>query len=433
MALQRRFQPHWMTPLMTPSTLRAAARVGRWSVSRLANVGRRTYDLYRRYQSQRGTVQARASLRRGISSGSSTSRRRYSFSQNPAYLRRGYNRFKAGYKSRYKSRLRGTRRRRRGRGVAGNKLMSTIWKHVCTPQTIKETFACNREGILNQRQWYGFECIGQQFILGQCVTRKPVGFLWDANYSSSLTPSLSATGAHKYKLNVDKIIFDMRIQNRSNASMELKCYECVVRDDVSSSSFDRTGTSWAGVFQANMDTGFGAATLSDLGPNQTANPTGYSHSWSHPTFTPYMSGEFVSFFKILKTHKFNLQPNEILPFKVYQRKKQLHGEQLESAMSYEWVRGWTKYLLFSWVGMPVDDGTTANQGKAVCDLFIQCDLTVKFHFEPGVGPLYNLRFSNDANSITSTYSFNSAGFTPVIPASDTLQVQAADQAAPSHP
>lgn len=301
--------------------------------------------------------------------------------------------------------------------------MGKIWHSLCTPQTIKETIAFSRGGIRGQRQWAAVELAGLS-ALSVMAAKRPSNFLFNTAKSSSATATLQEYGQKSYKMSVDKFLWDMRIQNRSNACMELKIYDCVVRNDVSATGYDTTITSWAGFFQSDMNIpGSGFLGVNDLGPGQAALPTGLGNNWAHPTFTPYMSGEFVGFFKILKTHSYYMQPNEIVPLNKGLRKKVFDGQKIENVVaSNEWQKGWSRMLLFSWVGMPVDDGTLNNQTKAVCDLFVQADITMKFHFVPGRGDLTNISYTNDVNGISNTYVINpAAAVTEVVPATETIQ------------
>lgn len=135
-----------------------------------------------------------------------------------------------------------------------------------------------------------------------------------------------------------------------------------------------------------------------------------------------MSNTFTTFFKIIRQKSMTLSPNEIVPMKFHQRKKLFKGAHIQSSSSYEWQKGWSKIILFTWVGMPIDDGTTANQSKAKCDLFIQADVCCKYMFTPGTEPLVNFDFNNNINADTNTYRLNPVAFNSVIPASDTIEV-----------
>lgn len=346
-------------------------------------------------------------------------------------VRRGSRRSSYRGKPRRVKRYRKRRIKRRSGAVGRGRLRrrkrtslgSLMWRKLCTPMTYKATTAGASTGIQGQRSWVQYELGGETFIttLGN---KHPSNFLFDtAGGVSSSTATLQDTGGFNYQLCIRKLVHDMRIQNRSNSSMELKMYECVIRHDVPNGSITRTSTGILPFFVDSMDTPtYIGQSLSNIAPGQATYPTGLTHAYQHPAFTPYMSNEFCSFFKIVKTTTMTLDPNEIVQKVFTMRPKNIKGSMINSGASLEWQKGWSKIVLFSWVGMPVDDGTTSNLTKAKTDLFLQDEVTAKFHFMPGMEPLANVSFTNDFNGIGTAYSFNPTGFTPVVPASDTIQV-----------
>jgi len=315
--------------------------------------------------------------------------------------------------------------------------MGTLWRSLCAPQTYKETIAWSREGIQGQRQWASLALGGYTMVNQVIATRRPSNFLFNTAGGVTSTATLQDIGQNDWRAKITNLLFDARIQNRSNASMELKIYHCVVRHDVSSLNMGLSLTAaWQAMFERNTDnqaTNIGSG-LNNLGPNQEAAPTGYTHNWQHPSFTPYLSNEFVQYFKVLKTESLRLGPNEIVSRVFKMRPKVLKGAQIVSPNSTEWQRGWSKMILFSWVGMPVDDDTVNNQSKAACDLFVQYDSTLKWFYMPGASPLVNFGYGNsDINNLTSAYRLNPATFTPQIPATGIVQVPAsAGEDVPAH-
>ena len=224
----------------------------------------------------------------------------------------------------------------------------------------------------------------------------------------------------------------------------------MVRHDISASNEDLTVTSWAGPFQADTST---AAIAGDnaVGPAQDSlSATLGDNMWAHPTFTPYMSSQFCTKFKIIGCKSVTMEPNEIRKFKYQLRPKTFKGSWLENGSSLDWQKYWSKMLLVTWVGQPVDNGSaTISQGRSVNDCFVTIDATYKFHFMPACEPLYNIHIP-EANSNTNmqgvaqSYKLASNAFTPVIPATETVQtvpgysstsgtVTATDNAAGFHP
>ena len=334
-------------------------------------------------------------------------------------------RYAAGSSSRRRlkrGRKRNRRRRsnKKTRGTSG--VLSKLVRRLCTPMTYKTTYAQNGQGNQGLRSYFSL-CTGGENLITTIGAKHPSNFLFNTAHGSSSTATLQDQGGSNWNLQLNQLIWDARIQNRSNASMELKMYECLVRHDISSSSLSNANQSLSAIFQQSLDTPtYVGQDLSNLGPGQAALPTGVSHEWQLPTFTPYMSNTFCTFFKIIRQKSMTLSPNEIVPMKFHQRKKLFKGSHIQSSNSYEWQKGWSKIILFTWVGMPIDDGTTSNQSKAKCDLFIQADVCVKYMFVPGTEPLVNFDFSNNLNYDTNTYRLNPTAFSSVIPASDTIEV-----------
>jgi len=335
----------------------------------------------------------------------------------------------------------GGRRGRRGRprrstGVNGKGMLGLLFKKLCTPMKYFAQTAINGHGIANQRAYVNY-MLGGEVMLRNLGARHPSNFLFNTVQGASSVAVLADHGGDNWKMSIDSFVHDLRIQNRSNASMELKIYECQVRRDVSSGALGTTQNP-AGIlsnmFAANVDPTFPGFLGGSIGPGQAALPAGLTSNYNHPSFTPYQSQAFVEFFKILKCHSVKVGPNEIISKKFALRPKIFKGQHLTNPSSEEWQRGWSKHLLFTWVGMPVDDGTQANQGKAVCDLFIQDAVSVKYHFLPGTTQLTNYSYTEDFNAITSTYRYSPTAFTQVIPASDVIQtVTGNNEVPPDHP
>lgn len=327
----------------------------------------------------------------------------------------------------------GNRRGRRGRprrsrrGKTQSRLLGHMFKRLCTPMGYHATVAHAYSGVANLRSNV-FEMLGGEIILRTLGAKHPANFLFDTVQGTASPAVLSNFGGDNWQLSIDKFVHDLRIQNRSNASMELKIYECVIRHDVANSAI-ATSAGPAGIvsamFDGNLLPTFAGAALNAVGPNQAALPTGMTSQSQHPAFTPYQSEAFVSTFKILKTHSMKLAPNEIISRKFALKPKLFKAQWLLSNGANEWISRWSKTLMFSWVGMPVDDGTLSNQGKAKCDLFLQNTVHVNYHFLPGTTQLQNFSYTDDYNTSGQKYNFNPAGFTHVIPASDTIETVAA--------
>lgn len=324
----------------------------------------------------------------------------------------------------------GGRRGRRGRPrrKRGFNMLGHLYKKICTPMGYHTTLAYSQPGVANQRQLL-FHPLGSEKILNFLGLKRPANFLFDSNTAGG-GPALTNPGNHSWQLSIDRFVHDLRLQNRSNASMELKIYECVYRHDVTagqiSNNYFPSGIS-VDMFDANDNpSALAGQPGAAVGPAQPAFPTGMAHEYSHPAWTPFQSPTFVAAFRIVKTHSLKLGPNEIVSRKFSLRPKKFKGLWLESTESSEYVARWSKFLLYSWVGMPVDDGTLTNQGKAKCDLFWQDNVHINYHFLPGTTELENYGYTtNDINVATNQYKYDPAAFTHVIPASDTIETVAA--------
>lgn len=325
---------------------------------------------------------------------------------------------------------------------AKNQLSTVLYKNLCTPQCIKWTYANTFQGRQGQRTYVSLFLGGESFIQ-YLATKKPVNFLFDASPSAGTGTgtSLQDIGQKNWKLNVDKLMYDMRIQNRCNASMELKIYECVVRHDFPATIGYQYVEALFGRSNATVPTAVGST--GNLGPAQDGLTTGVTGYWQLPSSTPFDSNEFTSTFKIVRQSSVKLGPNEIMPMKTYFKSRSFKGSWIYSEGSKECQKGWTKIILFSWVGQPVDDGTSENNSKSRNDLVVQYDGYCKFHFLPGQSKLVNYVLNTKGSTAGGTAQFgpqfygytngdisggnsnqyiaNPAGMTPVVPASEVVQ------------
>ncbi|QNG41112.1 capsid protein [Antarctic virus 3_III_KPSTAsw014Ch] len=334
--------------------------------------------------------------------------------------------------------------RRRSSKGSGGSVLSKIVRSLTTPQTYKAVVAENYAGSQALRSVYGL-ALGGELILRRLAVFRPSGFLWNLEGDNATSPLHSypadlkdMSSGDNYNLHIDKYIWDTRIQNRSNASMELKVYECLVRKDIARLDAGHGTTKFdpAVIFNADLDpqVSLSSAPNQTIGGSFDTKPAGVAHSYQHPGFTPYQSQAFTTGYKIVKTSKFDLSPNEIIQKKFYCRAKSFKGRWLASSASNEWQVNWSKLILFSWVGMPVDNGITSGKmSRAKCDLFVTSDVTIKYHFTPGNPTMARFRYGNQMNQDIDNYEFNPTSFVPVIPASDTIQTTTTDSAPPETP
>lgn len=303
--------------------------------------------------------------------------------------------------------------------------------------SIKDQWATATAGTQGLRTNAAF-VMGCNSLIQTLGGKRPSNFLFNTNHDSSSVATLQEPSGTNYRMAITKFLWDTRIQNRSNAHMELKIYECVIRHNTPSSALSDSGATAAiqTLFSDAVDVGgYVGQTESNLGPGQAAYPTGVSHGWQHPAFTPFNSNEFVSTFKIQKIHSRILGPNEILPMKFYLRRKFLRGSHIHGPNA-EWQRGFTKLLLFSWVGQMIDDNSLTAQTKAKCDLFVQVEQKVDYHFLPGSEPLVNYAWgatsAHEYGGATQNYKFDPSTAGMKIPAEGIVETVAGSDEVDPH-
>lgn len=340
-------------------------------------------------------------------------RRRMQYSGNPTSYR--------FLKRKISRRMKYGRLNRRRRSVRAGGLSKLLWRRLCTPQTIKENVAFNREGNLGCNQFFGMP-LGGVTSVKACAAKRPSNFLFNTAKTTSDTATLQEYAKDNWTMKVTRWFQKFWIQNRSNASMELKIYVCHYRRNQNLASMDSSPTGPIGLFEFDDEAG---TYVGDrvLGPDQAAKPTGVTKHWQHPGFTPFDSPRWCQYMKVEKTHSYVLQPNEILRTSFSCPPKLFKGSWINSPGALEHQGRFSRYLLFQWIGMPVDNGTTSAQSRAVCDLFIQREGFYSFYFLPGRDRLVNYVYAEDLiDGTTSKYTYTTPSPDFVVPASETVQV-----------
>lgn len=313
-----------------------------------------------------------------------------------------------------------TRRRRgkrsvRRKGKRGTKggLMGHLYKMICTPRLYKNTFGFTSPGTANQRTWYWdplFTNYDLQAFNGEGAPDR---------YITSTTEGAASTatsyGVKTGKLRVKRAVKFYRLQNRSNADMELTMYICKPRRSCDVSAIDVAST-WATQAFQHDD-----ATTNAQGPGQLANPTGVTQKWQYPAYTPYMSPSFTSVLQVAFTKKVTLGPGETIKktFKMkggsFPIERILNGD-------CTWWKGHSYGVLWSWVGGMVDDGNADGVvGKANCLLQWEYDYHAEFDYLPRVGALYDIGAANNEIGFTTGYKINPAAFVARVPASQIVE------------
>jgi hypothetical protein len=311
---------------------------------------------------------------------------------------------------------RGARGKSRGKSSTAN-LMKFLYNHIATPLVYKQTIAGSYSGQQGIRSWAS-QPIGSTTDLIALQSQRPQRNL------TVIGGTLTEIGKNNGRIRIKNFVKRYALQNRSNIIMRLKVYECLCRRDVGSSiiTFDANGAS--NVFN-NDD-----ALANNLGANQVAFNTGITHSSQLPGYTPYMSSQWCQYFKILKCTPMSLGPNEIRPYVVRQSAKELNMDYID-ATSENLLRGWSKVLIFSWVGQMVDAGgapppTAISYGA--CDLHWTYEFESRFEFPPTVGPHYNIDAGTNAVSGIPNSIFSGTltpGFTAKAPVTTVIETVSA--------
>jgi len=318
--------------------------------------------------------------------------------------------------------------RRRGNRKGGG-IMKYLRNMICTPQVTKLTLAdaYNSDGF-GVRSWRGV-ILNSKNDLADIYNRRPTVFFQAAGTDPATATTVIARGnSHKCKVTswFRKFIF----QNRANWDMHLKIYECVVRRKKSYTP-DTTTTAWIRTqfFASDKD----SVSRGFQQPGYAGGADNLDFVFKNPSYTPYMSTHFCNVYRVVKTTSHKIAMNDYINYSVRMNKISFDGTDLENDNNtgfQECIGGWTKMLMFSWVGGPIDnelvEDANSRQTKANCDLFWQSDSEMKFYFEPRAKLQYNISSSNTTTSqlgieTTNHYSTRSDSTGMVAPATQVMQ------------
>lgn len=353
-----------------------------------------------------------------------------------------------GARARHRKRMQKYRRRiRRGHKGYKGTIGKYLWNSICHPIIYKNIQAFSKAGNPYGRRTHLCDVVCSASDVQAAVLKRPAAFL-DYNAGAS------------YNVNDRMVFTEVRksyiIQNRSNWDMQLKIYECICRRDVTSTEY-AFNLSYACNTLFRVDD----QTVRNKHVDQTAWPGGtlVSNIDESPVFTPYMSSTFCSKFKILSCHSVQLGPNEYIN-RTYRQSKRSFPPAIFDAMATtgggghsamprpEGIAKWTKILVFSWIGGPVDVGNSESgasiQSKSKNDLFVQSTHSFHYHFLPAAAPIHIVGAGLSTQALTGAnttqqYTTSSA-FVPAIPATCTVQTisgtagaDADDTVTESHP
>lgn len=338
------------------------------------------------------------------------------------------------YKGMRRYRKRRFIKKRRGKhNVGRGGLLKRLWKEMHCPQRLKvhNAFfkASDGHGL---RTWKPFVINGLG-LLNDAVQRAPVsGFFWESGSTTYGSATTQAPFGKCRALHMQGGYYKFMCQNRHNWDMHLKVYECIARHE-----FVLDVTNMQGNYFRNSAS-YGADNAgNNLGPVDVTLPTGnLLYLDQNVNFTPYQSSAFCSDFKILKCRNYKITANDYVNFKVRLPSKVFQRTEYErlSAQNINVIKGFTKLLLFTFVGGPVDTGKLTTDNKistSAPTLTVQYDMELKFYFERSSMPLYTTASSNaTATERDTSYgsSFSTATVTYEVPATETVQTVAGSAA-----
>jgi len=324
---------------------------------------------------------------------------------------------------------RGGRRTRYKKGPkkAFGKIGNYLWNSICTPIVYKNTSAFCKEGNKYGRRTQYADVIGSKSDIAAMVANRPI---------ATMDPATSISKSINDKLQITELRKTYTIQNRSNWDMHLKIYECLARKDIAINEYLCSSSAMNTLFRADD------ALARNKHWNQDAFPGGtlIGNVDECPTFTPYQSTTFCSKFKIISTKSYQLGPQEYVNRTYKQWNKKLNPIEYDATAEAstgrpELLGKWSKVILFSWVGGPVDVGNQTTNGingetqsKSAADLFVQCNHSFQYHFIPAAVPLHILGAGYNTETITGYEKNNNYTtintFIPAIPATQTIQTVA---------
>lgn len=260
-----------------------------------------------------------------------------------------------------------------------------LWNKIATPKKWRELSGIVKAAAgFGARTWWSLPLCGLTELLA-LANQKDHGQIVD----TTRTAPASATSFADYnfkngELCVQKYTRTYTMTNRSNAGMHVKIYYCVARKDMSATQYSiddggfDTVTTADGVATKNWDVG------------QAAVPTGLARENSYLQYTPYMSTNFCEKWRIYKTEAFELGANEYTSRKQSVRPKTFKLNYINDSGTPEHQRGFSKLMLITWIGQPVDSNSTATIDISTtgADMFMRIETAAEYHFWPACDPAY---------------------------------------------
>lgn len=328
------------------------------------------------------------------------------------------------------------RRGRRGRGkgnsgMSTSRLLSHFKKMICTPQVTKVNFARNYANAGWGVRSYGINLVNSKDNLSDMWAHRQ-GVYFTNTSTNPAAPTTQTQLGQPHKCCLTSFHDVVILQNRSNWDMELKVYECIVRKKKSFTL--SSGDMYVYVTGRFTESDTNMDNRGVLQPTYTG--TDYlTDVWKNVGYTPYMSSHFCSQFRIIKTSSYKIAMNDYVKYHIRVNPIKFSGPDIEaignSAGFQENIGGWSKVMIYTWVGGPIDNETVggadpSRQTKAKCDLFTQTTREYKYYFEPRADLLYNISSSNATGSqlgfeTINTYNTRSDSTGMVCPATSVDQ------------
>lgn len=362
---------------------------------------------------------------------------------SPNYVvpqRSGRNLYRRKFRRRRLVKRKGIKKRfsRRRKGGSYRNMLRKIWREIHCPQILKLTQAFMKQSVgIGCRTWTSFYC-GSLTDIGNMIARRPSGNFFTYSAQTPGTATTQQPFGDTKGLHVTKGYFKFTVQNRDNWDMHLKVYECLLRKDqdlITANTEDAYFSSGTGFSAEHAYTNLGP-----LAPGYAGGNDLLTKIYHHPTFTPYMSSGFCEDWKILKTHVFELGPNQYASFVVnlgrYGMSMERYARMLQQTETG--LGKWSKLLMFTWVGGPVDTGlaSDAKQSKSNNTLAVQYESEFRWYFERRTDHLFTIASSNATateKGISSGSNYDTVSTDIMyVPATCTVQTVPGTAAAAGH-
>lgn len=271
------------------------------------------------------------------------SRRRPRRSRKTFYRKRRY-----GRKNYKKSRF-GKRRK--------NGALSKLFKAILPSLPVKNCGALGMVGRYGGRSW-------TQSIVGDVASAYALrdalpgqsNIFDDGSIGTSTHMTFQQYAAKKYKLKHTKNVIG---QNLGNTHMIMTIYFCKFRHDYQNTD----AVTYDKVLSDTSTTANSGQDLLEYGSALTGAGA-IEKYYEYPQYTPFMSNEFVTTFKVVKSRKLRIGPSEWFKFKISTGYKEFDKKWLlqndAEALPIKYLRGWSTVAYITYHGEAVTDPTDVN-------------------------------------------------------------------------